>query len=92
MRNLNFGLSATALMAAAMFALAAPASATVYYPWCAQYSEHGPSGGGTNCGFETLAQCRATISGLGGICYENPAYPPRRAAPAPRHHKRRVRR
>lgn len=70
-------LVAGALSAAAigiMFALPAPAKAEVEYPWCAQYT--GPDGdGGTNCGFTTLAQCRATISGIGGYCYENPAYP-----------------
>lgn len=53
--------------------LPSPASAEVQYPWCAQYSgEQGD--GGTNCGFVTHAQCMASISGVGGICYENPAY------------------
>jgi Protein of unknown function (DUF3551) len=32
--------------------------------WCAQYSDDGD--GGTNCGFRTFEQCRATVSGLGG--------------------------
>ena len=32
--------------------------------WCAQYS--GRSGGATNCGFFTIEQCRATVSGIGG--------------------------
>lgn len=51
-----------------------PVKAEIQYPWCAQYS--GVDGdGGVNCGFVTLAQCRATISGIGGWCYENPAYP-----------------
>jgi hypothetical protein len=27
---------------------------------------------GTNCGFATLEQCRAAISGIGGQCYANP--------------------
>lgn len=53
------------------------ARADIEYPWCAIYSE--ASVGATNCGFTTLAQCRATISGLGGGCFENPAY----VAPAP---------
>ena len=34
------------------------------YPWCAVYGGRG--GGGTNCGFGTLQQCRATVSGVGG--------------------------
>jgi hypothetical protein len=39
------------------------------YPWCAQYSG---DIGGQNCGFSTLQQCRATVSGVGGFCIENP--------------------
>jgi Protein of unknown function (DUF3551) len=39
------------------------------YPWCAQY---GGTFGGSNCGFTTLRQCRATVSGVGGYCYQNP--------------------
>ena len=57
--------------------LAAPARADIDYAWCAEYSGNdGPMG--TNCGFSTLAQCRATISGIGGDCYENPFYNRRR--------------
>ena len=41
------------------------------YPWCAQYSTRG---GPTNCGFDTFAQCRATVSGVGGFCNTNPRY------------------
>ena len=33
------------------------------YKWCAV-----DSGGGTNCGFVTVEQCRASISGMGGFC------------------------
>ena len=42
--------------------LFAPSSALAYempydpYPWCAVYS--GDGGGGTNCGFLTIQQCR----------------------------------
>ena len=42
--------------------------------WCAQYS--GRAGGATNCGFFTLEQCRATVSGIGGFCAPNPFYNP----------------
>ncbi len=42
------------------------------YRWCANYSGRG--GGGTNCYFMTLGQCRAAISGVGGICTQNPFY------------------
>lgn len=42
------------------------------YRWCAQY---GPAaGGGTNCYFVSLPQCRAAVSGVGGFCRPNPFY------------------
>jgi hypothetical protein len=47
--------------------------------WCAQYSG-GRFGGGTNCGFYTLEQCRATVSGIGGFCVINQFYNPCRPA------------
>jgi len=50
---------------------ATPARAEIEYPWCAVYNM---IGGGTNCGFSTLAQCRATISGIGGSCEPNQFY------------------
>lgn len=59
--------------AATIATFAAPARAEIQYPWCAEYSGDDGSGG-TNCGFTTLAQCRATVSGIGGWCYENPSY------------------
>jgi hypothetical protein len=36
--------------------------------WCAHYSGRG----GTNCGFYSFEQCRATVSGIGGFCQPNP--------------------
>ena len=42
------------------------------YRWCAHYS--GEGGGGTNCYFMTIEQCRAAISGVGGYCGPNPFY------------------
>jgi hypothetical protein len=48
------------------------------YPWCAVYS--GDGGGGTNCGFLTIEQCRATVSGIGGFCAPNQFYNPARPA------------
>ena len=44
----------------------------VEYPWCAYYG--GREFSATNCGFSTFAQCRATVSGIGGSCQPNPAY------------------
>ncbi len=69
----------------ALFALAlTPAQAYVMpydpYPWCAVYGGRG--GGGTNCGFLTIEQCRATVSGIGGFCTPNQFYNPRPAARA----------
>jgi hypothetical protein len=54
---------------AALFA--GPAAADPY-KWCAQYG--GRDGGATNCGFVSLAQCQATISGMGGFCAINQFY------------------
>ena len=48
------------------------------YPWCAVYGGRG--GGGTNCGFLTIEQCRATVSGIGGFCEPNQFYNPRQAS------------
>lgn len=42
------------------------------YKWCAVYGDSG--GGGTNCGFLTLEQCRLTVSGIGGSCEPNQFY------------------
>ena len=42
--------------------------------WCAEYS--GEAGGATNCGFFTIEQCRATVSGIGGFCVPNQFYNP----------------
>jgi Protein of unknown function (DUF3551) len=38
------------------------------YPWCADFMLDL----GTNCGFDSLEQCRAAIGGVGGQCYPNP--------------------
>jgi len=54
------------------------------YPWCAVYG--GDMGGASNCGFLTIEQCRATVSGIGGSCEPNQFYNPGR--PAVHHRKR----
>jgi hypothetical protein len=33
----------------------------------------------TNCGFLTLEQCRATVSGIGGFCVPNQFYNPQKS-------------
>ena len=85
MLKLIAGGFAAAILVAAL-AAPSPTQAGIEYPWCAVYSER--SVGATNCGFSTLAQCRATISGIGGGCYRNPAY----IAAEPRQKKPRVQR
>ena len=78
------------LFAATAVGLLAPAgSANAYeYPWCAQYMG-GEMGGGRNCGFETIEQCRATVFGIGGDCQPNPFYQGAAVrAPAKRHKER----
>jgi hypothetical protein len=62
---------ALAIMICAGFSNSAEADP---YRWCADYSGGGLGGGGTNCGFVTLEQCRATVSGIGGFCSPNPFY------------------
>jgi hypothetical protein len=61
------------------------ARAEITYPWCAQY---GDRDGARNCGFSTLGQCRAAISGNGGYCEENAMYRPLVETPPPRKSRR----
>ena len=84
MTKLNSVLFA-AIAIAAMTVLARPAAA-IEYPWCAQYG--GVSDSGRNCGFSTLAQCMATVSGIGGGCERNLFYNGSAEWPAKRMRKR----
>jgi Protein of unknown function (DUF3551) len=78
-------LAALALAALGLAGGGAPGHAEITYPWCAQYGEQS---GARNCGFSTLEQCRAAISGNGGYCEQNAMYSPGvGTAPAP--HRRR---
>ena len=43
------------------------------YPWCAQYDSR-VAGGALSCYYATYAQCRATMSGIGGNCIRSPYY------------------
>jgi hypothetical protein len=43
------------------------------YAWCATYND---KYGARNCGFDTFAQCLATVSGIGGFCSQNPSFQP----------------
>ena len=64
MRKGHLGLAAVAGLAAAIVAGTATADP---YKWRAVYGARGA----TNCGFVTLEQCRATVSGSGGFCTKN---------------------
>lgn len=74
MRFRRFALPALAALAALAVFVPASGHAKPYdpYKWCAVYG--GEDGGGSNCGFLTLEQCRATISGMGGSCEPNQFY------------------
>ena len=60
--------------AATLTVLASEAAQAREYPWCAHYG--GADNDATNCGFDTIEQCRAAISGVGGHCQTNPRYTP----------------
>ena len=74
---------APGMLALALATVLEPATVRAYdlpydpYPWCA-YSDD--AGGASNCGFLTIEQCRATVSGIGGFCEPNQFYTPSRAA------------
>jgi hypothetical protein len=80
---LRFALAFGAIVTLGAFDAASPVSAQG--AWCAQYS--GSHGGATNCGFYTLAQCQAAVSGVGGFCSPSPYYYPNQQ-PVPRQLRR----
>ena len=53
------------------------------YPWCADYAGFGSQ----NCGFTTIQQCQAALSGNGGFCNANTQYVPPAIHPVPRARK-----
>jgi uncharacterized protein DUF3551 len=60
------GLVVGIAIVAALTAAPAPAQAG----WCASVT--GPDGGFVSCGYVSWQQCRAALSGQGGICYPDP--------------------
>jgi len=76
------GLTVAAGFAISLFFITSSATADPY-PWCANYG----TPGGTNCGFVTIEQCRATISGMGGFCEPNQFYTGLENLPAGRKRK-----
>ena len=75
--SFHIALAALAIAAATGSAKADP------YRWCAIFSDD--LGGVTSCYFDTLDQCRATVSGIGGQCIPNPSH----SAPPDRRRSRR---
>jgi hypothetical protein len=73
-----------ALVSAALMEVTGPASAQspYSYPWCSVQTA--AKGGTTTCYFASYAQCMTTISGIGGWCYQNPAYNGASRAPTSR--------
>jgi hypothetical protein len=70
MRKLILAASVTVGMAAA--SLSAPGKASAEpYKWCAVLNMGDAA---YNCGFVTLDQCQATVSGIGGFCERNQFY------------------
>jgi Protein of unknown function (DUF3551) len=65
-------LLAATIIAAVTVVLMPTAGSADPYKWCAVYG--GDMGGASNCGFVTIEQCRATVSGIGGFCDPNPFY------------------
>ena len=72
---------ATGFLASSFFAVGVATADP--YKWCAVYSAKGA----TNCGFISIEQCRATISGAGGSCVPNQFYTGPDKGPAKRSRK-----
>jgi hypothetical protein len=69
---IRHGLAIAALAIAAAAGPCGSAQADPYR-WCADYTVMGGIGA-RNCYFMTIEQCRATVSGVGGLCVLNPFY------------------
>ena len=78
-RMRHTGILTAVIVVAALVLVTVGAASADPYKWCAVDS----SGGGTNCGFVTVEQCRATVSGQGGFC-EPKQVLPRNLSPAAR--------
>ena len=68
----RWGSPRAVVVAATSMFLAASAASADPYKWCAVDS----NSGGTNCGFVTIEQCRASVSGQGGFCEPKQVVPP----------------
>jgi hypothetical protein len=66
-RRPHRGLGLALLSAAAILAMAGPASAEIEYPWCMVQGEYTQQ----SCTYMTAEQCRASLAGA-GYCDRNP--------------------
>ncbi|MDA9437818.1 hypothetical protein XH98_01545 [Bradyrhizobium sp. CCBAU 51745] len=78
-------IAAAALAAATFWGMAEPASAKNYEFCRVDYTLGSPR----NCGFDTMEQCLAMISGRGGSCTRDPFYQAESFAYAPKNSGRR---
>jgi Protein of unknown function (DUF3551) len=62
---------AATFLAAALGCILADQASAYEYPYCAM---RGGRGSSENCGYASLAQCRATVQGAGGYCQPNPRF------------------
>ena len=78
-------LSLFLIAAAVVGETPASAQSPTSYPWCAKYYKEGSP---TSCYYTSYQQCKTTLSGIGGYCFQSPYY---HAAPAngPVHPRRR---
>jgi hypothetical protein len=91
MRKSAFAFTPLALAPVALAVVTAfaprPAAAAYNYPWCAQYYDRSAI---RSCSFASFEQCRETMNGIGGFCFQNPfGPPPSYGASEPRRTKRR---
>ncbi|HWL06518.1 MAG TPA: DUF3551 domain-containing protein [Xanthobacteraceae bacterium] len=68
------------VLGAAILFGAPAAEAQSQRAWCATATS-AIGGGFENCGFDTFAQCRLYVQGLGAICHQNLNYQPPVSAP-----------
>jgi Protein of unknown function (DUF3551) len=66
---------------------AVSAQSPTSYRWCAKYYKEGSP---TSCYFTSYQQCKTTLSGIGGYCFESPYYhaAPTNAPSRPRRYRR----
>ena len=79
MRTILLALAGLGTLAVVLAVDARPSAARYAaddYPYCSYQFGRGGDAGGSSCYFATLEQCRASVSGVGGFCTDNPWYNP----------------